>query len=249
MKNQKKKKVTTTTTTVVVTEEVVAAPAVTRVALVIDRSGSMLNVRQETWNGINRQIDTLKAEADKGGETFVSYIQFDDIIETVFENVPAKELKNIPFDKYEPRGWTALYDATLRAIATLQKTDDPENTGYLVVVVTDGQDNRSRETNQYALSKLIKEKEATGKWTFTYMLSNIDARQFAQALNINWGNVSTYTSDKKGMYTANLSMSESLGSYMKTRSRGATSTKGFYTDTPADDPKVTPTPPVDPDKK
>ncbi len=225
-----RKKKVTTTTTVTVTEEVVnATPSITRVALVIDRSGSMNSVRAETLGGINAQLETLKKTAKLGGETFVSYIQFDDVIETVFANKRAEELVPLTEDQYVPRGWTALYDATLRAISTLKQESDPADAAYLVVVVTDGADNKSSETNQYKLGQMIKEYEAKGNWSFTYLLANLDARQFAQALNVNFNNVASYDGTKGGTRRGFMASAASLSTYMTTRgATGATQTTNFY---------------------
>jgi uncharacterized protein YegL len=224
----KKKKTTTTTTTVVTEEEIVAAPSVTRVVLVIDRSGSMDSIEKETFNNINEQLATLKRDAAKGGKMFVSYIQFDDVIETVFDNVPAEDLKLITKAQYKPRGGTALYDAQLRAMLALQKADDPADAAYLVITITDGMNNASKEINQWELAKKIKEYEAKGNWTFTYMMANIDIKQFAYNMNVPLGNVAAFAATPTGAVAAAGIMVNSTSDYLKSRSRGLTSVKTFY---------------------
>jgi uncharacterized protein YegL len=241
----KKKKVTTTTTTVVTTEEIVSAPSITRVILVVDRSGSMNSIRKQTFDNINEQIATLKRDAKKGGKTYVSYLQFDDVMELVFDNVPAEELQPIKEHQYIPRGSTALYDAQLRAILTLKKEGDPEDAAYLVVTLTDGQNNASREITQFELAKMIKEYEVKGNWTFTYMMANIDVNHFAKAMNVPLGNVMSYTADALGAPAAGAIMNSSLGQYMNSRSAGLRSVASFYSGTPEDQ---TTNIPVDPNQ-
>jgi Mg-chelatase subunit ChlD len=224
-----KKKVTTTTVTTTVTEEVVSAKKkVTRVALVIDRSGSMGSVRGAAFNGINEQIAVLRRDADKGGETFVTYIQFDDQFETVFENRSARELVDITSDQYSPRGGTAMRDAMARAIGILQaQTKEDEDTVYLVVTISDGEENASKEVTAQQLAKQIKALEASGDWTFTMMLSNVDPR-VATTLGLTLGNVATYTSTVAGTADAFETMRSSTANYFGAREANTRSVSSFY---------------------
>src|SRR5574338_1175969 len=84
------------------------AKKLTYVALVVDRSGSMSTIQRETFNSINERIKQLKKTGGKGGKTFVSYIQFDDVIETVYDKIPHTKLVEITEDQYAPRGYTSL---------------------------------------------------------------------------------------------------------------------------------------------
>jgi uncharacterized protein YegL len=203
---------------------------VTRVALVIDRSGSMNSVRQSAFDGINEQISTIKKNVKLTGKTYVTYIQFDQEIETVFENKDAKDLTPITYNQYEPRGTTALRDATLTAIKSLQSAGakDGDDAGYLVVVISDGAENASKDITATELKAEITKLEATGNWTFTYMLSNVDSQAVAASLGVSVGNVSTYHATLAGTTDAFSQMSGSYTAYASLRSSGVRGTNVFY---------------------
>lgn len=203
---------------------------ITRVALVIDRSGSMQSVQQAAFNGINEQIATIKKNAKLTGKTFVTYIQFDDVVETVFENKAVKELTPITSDQYAPRGTTALRDATFAAIKSLQAASgkDGDDTGYLVIVISDGWENASKDITPEQLKDEITKLEATGKWTFTYMLSNVDVNVVSNSLGVSLQNCATYDSSLVGTAQAFSQMSGSYANYATMRSAHLTATKNFY---------------------
>ena len=206
--------------------------AQTYIALVIDRSGSMGGLEKSVVDGINEQIKVIRKNANKGGDTFLSYIQFDDIIETVYDKVPAKKLEELTRAQYTPRGSTSLRDAILSAIQNLKETvKETDNTAYLVIVVTDGYENSSKLISTEALAQQIKTLEATGKWTFTYMLSNIDWTQLQGTFINNAGNAGTFTSTPVGVSRGASSISSGVANYMSARQVGVTNMAEFYVGT------------------
>jgi uncharacterized protein YegL len=202
----------------------------TRVALVIDRSASMGTVRDAAYSGINEQIKTLKRNAKKGGETTVSYIQFDDIIETLWENRPAKDLKEIEYNDYVPRNSTALRDAMGKAIRCLQSSGpETADTGYLVIVISDGYENASKEWSRAALRGEMDRLTATGKWTFTMLMSNVDIKKITEEYGVYTGNITTFVHTTVGVSNAFQMSSNSSARYLSERAVGITSTPTFYT--------------------
>ena len=200
----------------------------TYVAIVLDRSGSMSKIHSETIEGINSQFRTLKENAEKGGTTEVTLIQFDDKIETVFDDVNANKLKSWKHDDFQPRGYTAMYDGIWQAIAHLKTKDETEDTGFLVCVISDGKENASKEVNQLDLSNEIKRLQDTGKWTFTYMLANQDIHKVSEALNVPISNMASYTADSAGATLAYAVNNSSTSDYLSARSSGLRSVKAFY---------------------
>ena len=219
----------------------------TYIALVIDRSGSMNDVRNEAFSGINEQLNTIRLNAKKGGKTFVTYIQFDDQIDVVFDQTAAEKIQDITYSQYEPRGSTAMLDAIGHAIDGFQKTvTETSDTAYLLIVISDGYENASSKENYASLSEKIKKLEATGKWTFTYMLSNVDLEAMAKKLGSSAGNIVQFVSTGAGTKAAFTHSSNSSATYMSSRATGATSTPNFYTPDPNKNLSVTSTPPVNP---
>jgi uncharacterized protein YegL len=225
------------------TKTVLKVPAkrkTTRVALVIDRSGSMSSVAKAAFDGINEQINVIRRDAELGGDTYVTYIQFDDFIDTVFANQHASELKNITPDQYSPRGSTAMRDAVGTAIEVLKnQTGSDEDVAYLVVTISDGAENASRQYTADRLAGIVTELKQTGRWTFTMMLSNVDL-SVAKNLGVDLGNSVTYTSTVEGTAQAFSQMSTSTGNYFGARSTNTLSVSDFY-NKPTDAAKTTQT--------
>ena len=203
----------------------------TFITLVLDRSASMGSCREAALDSINEQIGSIKKHSKKGGNTFVSLILFDDTIDVLYENVPVADVSPLELNDYVLGGCTALRDAMLTAIETMEgKQDRKKNQGFLTVLISDGQENASGTTNEQLRSR-IQELEGTDKWTFTYMLDGHDweqAKGFAAATGVSYGNVSTFTSSARGTKAMSGAVSGSSINYMMAREVGEQSVQTFY---------------------
>lgn len=203
----------------------------TFITLVLDRSGSMYTCHSAALDALNEQINSIKKHAKKGGKTYVSLVLFDDSIDIVFENVPAEDISPLELADYKLGGCTALRDAMVTAIETMEeKQASNKNQGFLVILISDGQENTSGTSNE-TLKARIEELEGTDRWTFTYMLDGHNWEQaigFAAATGVNFGNVSVYTSSPAGTEKASAVMKSSTISYLSARDKGVTSSKVFY---------------------
>lgn len=203
----------------------------TFITLVLDRSGSMHHIRQTALDSLNEQIGSIKKHAKKGGKTYVSLILFDDTIDVLYENVPVADVSLLELNDYQTGGMTALRDAMLTAIETMQgKQNDKKNQGFLTVLISDGAENASGTTNEQLRSQ-IEELERTDKWTFTYMLDGHNweqATQFARATGVPLGNVSVFTADVGGTKAMSAAITGSSVNYMMARDVGEQSTPTFY---------------------
>lgn len=203
----------------------------TFITLVLDRSYSMENCRQAALDSLNEQIGSIKKHAKKGGNTFVSLILFDDTIDVLYENRPVADVSPLELNDYQLGGCTALRDAMLTAIETMEgKQNGKKNQGFLTVLISDGQENASG-TSPDQLKSRIQELEGTDKWTFTYMLDGHsweEARDFADLTGVSYGNLSTYTSTAKGMGNASSVVRGATVNYLSARDDGQQSVKTFY---------------------
>ena len=204
----------------------------THIALVIDRSGSMSSVRAETFAGINLQLATIKENVAKTGETFVTYIQFDDVIETVLSRVNAKDIVPIREDQYQPRGWTAFNDALGKAVTDLKRdVIETTDTAYLVIVVTDGFENASKEYTSATITELVKTLTNTGRWEFVYVMANLSVQQqadFRRNYSVRTNSMLTYVPDSGGVISSNEILSTSLNTYSTSRSTGNMTSDKFF---------------------
>lgn len=204
----------------------------TYVAIVLDRSGSMSSIHKETVDGINKQFEAIKKTAKKaGGETFVSLIQFDTVIETRIDSVTPDKLIEWAITDFAPRGGTALYDGIWAAMNHLKAKPMTDDTAYLVCVISDGCETSSREVTQPIMTAEIKKLQDQGNWVFTYLMANVDIRQAQATFAASPGNIAIYNSTSAGAnvtYTAN---AVSIGNYMTTRGlvSNASGMSGSYT--------------------
>jgi uncharacterized protein YegL len=132
----------------------------------------------------------------------MTVVLFDDRYELLYNNVDVQKVKKITSDEWSPRGMTALYDAigrtindVSREIKKLEKSERPDK--ILVAIVTDGQENASKEYNSEDIKKLIKKKEEKD-WKFVFLAANQDAFAVGSSLNISGGNTFTYTNTSHG---------------------------------------------------
>ena len=171
---------------------------IVHVLMVLDMSGSMSDKWDDTIGGANSYIEGLKA--DGGADYRVTIVNFDTEYEVLCAAVPLSEVPKLDKSNYCPRGMTALYDAVGRAI-TEAEPRVMSNEKAIVVVVTDGQENASREYTQYTIKPKIEALQALGNWTFVYLGATASAWGDASAMGISSSNTLRYSKRKtKGMY-------------------------------------------------
>lgn len=132
-----------------------------RIVLLVDESGSMSSQRFEVISGINDMIRQQRELQDEPIEFTV--VKFN----TIVENVSSGLLDNIDYFTsvdYIPRGGTALYDAIG---STINKYIDETNN--IMIIVTDGQENSSREFSRTQMVSLIDNQQQTKNWNFIYL--------------------------------------------------------------------------------
>src|SRR5258706_3780732 len=200
----------------------------TYIAIVLDKSGSMEKIKDATIDGFNKQVDSIVREAV--GKVYLSLITFSSQVEPVFVNQPPSYLTKLTRENYRPNGWTALYDAVGHAINRLDYTsEDVGNSAFLVIIVSDGQENYSKEF-RHTLPAMIKRKQETGRWTFVYVGSNQDLSHVAQSLYIPFTNTFAFESNAVGTAAAFNASSGGMSTYFAGRKRGLTSSDSYFGD-------------------
>ena len=203
----------------------------THVAIVLDRSGSMWLIREPTVSAFNEQIKSIQTNSKGFKRTTVSLVTF-----SYKPDAPAiwmkdaDELKELNRDDYVPNGTTALFDAVGWTINEFKKLPDAEdkNTAFLVVVISDGQENSSTNFNSEKIAALVKECQDTKHWTFTYLGANQDLSQVSKQLGIPMANTQAFTASAAGVQTLSHTHSINNASYFSARGVGATQTSAFY---------------------
>lgn len=170
----------------------------TAIALVVDRSGSMHSVADDTKGSVQQLIQTQKKEE---GKACLTLVQFDHEYEVIHDFTDIQEVDETAFaEQYQPRGSTALIDAIGRTIIQMSnKIDQMEQkpNKIVVAIVTDGYENSSREFTTAKVKQLIAEKQDLG-WEFMFLGADINAIQSAQNFGISPETSAYYENSKVG---------------------------------------------------
>jgi len=181
---------------------------------VIDESGSMLPQQSTVISGFNEQLATMKQEEkDSDVRYLVTLVKFSDNVTVLYRDKPLAEVEELTTRTYVPKGWTALYDA----IGTTIDTAVLGETDTVVVIMTDGQNNASREWNKSQIKTLIELRQNENKWGFIYF--GADQNAWASASSLGVANAVSYTAANTG--EAISAMSACRSSYVTTASSGA----------------------------
>lgn len=214
--------------------------AVTYVGIIGDHSGSMGEVIDEgklkselAKSNFNEQLATLKKESEEGMETLVTVIEFDNEIICTHDNVPVEEIE--PLKEYWTRGMTSLYDSIaygINRIKSRMEADSRDNKAALIIVETDGYENSSSdyhgEEGRQRLRDLIKELEATGRWTFTFLGAGLE-KEFAASMGFMAGNVRSVQSGNLADTVHAYSVQNvATKNFMSDRKKGILSKSDFY---------------------
>ena len=180
----------------------------TSVTFLLDRSGSMNAIKQETIGAFNAYLNGLEAD----GITF-TLVQFDSGgIDKMCVRVPVAQAPRLDDNNFQPRGYTPLIDAAYRTIKAVEESVDGDSK-VIICIQTDGEENASREYDWAALNKLIKEKSASG-WQFNFLGAGIDAYSQGAKMGIARADTMSYDStDAKKSLAAFSTRAESHRSY------------------------------------
>lgn len=169
--------------------------------IILDESGSMFAIKEATIRGFNEVVQTIKGVAEKYPEQehYISFVTFNSMgVKTHLDRMPVQTLNEIDGNRYQPNAGTPLYDAMGESFAHLRKvTDTQPDSNVLVTILTDGEENSSREYNGKAIKAIIDELKDKN-WTFTYIGANHDVEKFAISISIE--NSLSYHANEQGMH-------------------------------------------------
>lgn len=164
----------------------------TIVNFILDKSGSMSSIQRATISGFNEYIQTLKNDKESNYEFTLTL--FDTGV-TVSEPKVIQDVKELNSETYMPNGGTALYDAVC---STILKTVPSKGDKVVTVIMTDGEENASREYKLADMKKMIEAREKMGNWTFVYLGANQDSYQEAAKFGIAYGNTANFHATSAG---------------------------------------------------
>ncbi len=155
--------------------------------IILDESGSMESIKKTIIQGFNEIVQTVKGiEKEFPEQThFISLVTFNGIGQKLLHFIdPANKLEQIDDSRYKPNASTPLYDAMGFSITKLRQVlESQTDYNVLVTILTDGEENASKEYSGNDIKKLIEELKLN-RWTFTYIGADHDVEKMASSLSI-----------------------------------------------------------------
>ncbi len=172
----------------------------TELVFILDRSGSMSGLEEDTIGGFNAMIEKQKQVE---GKCLVSTVLFDHESFVLHDRVPLEKIEKMTRQDYQVRGSTALIDAIGGAIHHIgnvhkyaRSEDVPEKT--LFVITTDGMENSSRRYSSDEVKRKVERQKEKYGWEFLFLGANIDAVETAKHFGIGADRAVNYNADSKG---------------------------------------------------
>lgn len=174
----------------------------TQLLVIVDRSGSMYSCAVPMTDALN---EYFVGQSKLDGECVVDYVQFDNRYDVVYTDTDVNEAEAV----IEPRGSTALLDAIGRGTTDLgtklrRKNEDDRPGTVIVVLVTDGGENSSKEWTKDKVAKLIKNQEDKYNWEFVFLGANMDAVAVGSQFGFRPDNTLTYATASAGATMSSL---------------------------------------------
>ena len=172
----------------------------TELVFILDRSGSMAGLEEDTIGGFNAM---LEKQCRHDEETLVSTVLFDTQCTVLHDRLPLDRVPPLTRESYSVGGCTALLDAVGGAIHHIgnvhkyaRREDVPRRT--LFVITTDGLENASRRYTYEKVRAMIEKEKTKYGWEFLFLGANMDAAAEAKRFGIGADRAASYRCDKQG---------------------------------------------------
>ena len=187
----------------------------TEIVFLLDRSGSMSYLTDDTIGGYNSFIEKQKNEP---GEAKLTTVLFDDKYELLHNGTDLKTAEPLNRTTYFARGSTALYDALGKTINDvghrLAKIPEEERPSKVIfVITTDGFENASKEFTQSAVKEMITHQTEKYSWEFIFLGANIDSAEVGASMGISVDRSFNYTASAQGTSALYSTLSASISDY------------------------------------
>ncbi len=196
-------------------------PHLTHLYFLLDRSGSMNSIVEDTVGGFDAFIAEQRRFTEEApGECRVTLAQFDDAYEEVYADRP---IADVPSLVLQPRGTTALLDSVARIVLDagnrLAALPEDQRPGTVIVgIMTDGLENASREWSHPQVKQLIETQTRDYQWQFLYLGADQDAVEVGMSIGVSAGHSVTYGRGK--VKQAMAATAANVSSYRQARAGG-----------------------------
>jgi uncharacterized protein YegL len=195
----------------------------TSITLLLDRSGSMNQILEDTLGGYNSYKNGLK-----GIDALFSLITFDSIgIDKIHLHLPINDVPDLTRKEFIPRGNTPLLDAAMKTIQAVERAvSDKPDTKVVITILTDGEENDSKLYAWLDLEDTIRRKQELG-WQFVFLGAGINAYKQAGRMGISAGQTVSYDSSDR---VSTQSVFEETAANTRAYASGEAATMEYTTD-------------------
>lgn len=205
----------------------------TEIVLILDKSGSMSSIKNDTIGSTNEFIKSQKKE---DGEANISLVLFDTNYNLMYQSINIQSAAELNEKTYVPNGGTALYDSIGLSIKMMKKRieelpeeEKPEK--IIFAILTDGEENSSNILNKEGQRKYTKEKifekvsklQEESNFVFIYLGANQNAMQVGHEMGIYANNTVSYCADSRGISAT----MDSVNTYTKSFRKSKVSVQEF----------------------
>lgn len=192
--------------------------SLTELVFILDKSGSMGGLEKDTIGGFNSLLEKQK---NVDGECRITTVLFDNSYELLHDRIDIKAVGKITEREYYVGGSTALLDAigrTIKKIVNVQKNsaDEYRADKVMFVIITDGEENASREYSSDKVRKMIEKEKKKYGWEFIFLGANIDAVETARRFGISADRAVDYVPDGEGTRLNYMMMAEAVAEFRET---------------------------------
>jgi uncharacterized protein YegL len=189
----------------------------TELVFILDKSGSMGGLERDTIGGYNSMLEKQKAVP---GECLITTVLFDNDYELLHDKIDIRAVSPITEKEYSVGGSTALLDAigmTIHKIDNAQRhtADDYRAEKVMFVIITDGEENSSREYSAEKVKAQIQRQKEKYGWEFIFLGANIDAVETAGRFGIAPDRAQNYHADSQGVELNFCVMSDAVATFRK----------------------------------
>lgn len=189
----------------------------TELIFILDKSGSMSGLEGDTIGGYNAMLAKQQALE---GECRITTVLFDNHYELLHDRLDLRAVGPMTDKEYQVGGSTALLDAigkTVQKIINVQKRTaaDYRAERVMFVIITDGEENSSRNYSSESVKALIEQQKAEYGWEFIFLAANIDAVETAARYGIESDRAVDYIADERGTEVSYSAISETVANFRK----------------------------------
>ena len=228
----------------------------THVAFVLDKSASMQTMQEQAVVMFNEQVAALLEADNDAGDFIISLLAFNDELEWIYKDKPAQDLQELMYSQFTPSGMTALHDAIGEAMSHLSQSEpntetqvanalhgtNQDDIAFLMIIVTDGCENASKEFDSRQINELMDNKKERDDWTSVFCgTEDINPNVMSASLGVRGQSMSSGSFHRGAEGMARLSESLDTGTrgYTVSRASGVRAVSD-YVDSDASDQSDTP---------